>query len=105
MHSWGTRALWGWVRYGLKLMNVLTMDNPALVEQLYRSGLMPLMFSFFELENRNNNVHNVKLVLKVFPTHPPPRCAVQYSMIYSFKQFPCPAMHAPQDCNQRFFVW
>eukprot|EP00668_Euglena_longa_P012359 GGOE01014804.1.p1 GENE.GGOE01014804.1~~GGOE01014804.1.p1 ORF type:complete len:1299 (-),score=455.54 GGOE01014804.1:132-4028(-) len=50
--------------YGLKLMNVLTTENPALVVELYRSQLMPLMFSFFELENHNNNVHNVKLVLK-----------------------------------------
>mmetsp|Transcript_73167 Transcript_73167/g.128920 ORF Transcript_73167/g.128920 Transcript_73167/m.128920 type:complete len:1302 (-) Transcript_73167:67-3972(-) len=51
--------------YGLKLMNNVATENPAIVQELYARHLVPKFFEFFELEHRNNNVHNVKLILKV----------------------------------------
>ena len=46
-------------------MNNVATQNPALVKELHARNLVPKFFEFFELEHRNNNVHNVKLILKV----------------------------------------
>eukprot|EP01059_Diplonema_ambulator_P036517 TRINITY_DN9115_c0_g1_i3.p1 TRINITY_DN9115_c0_g1~~TRINITY_DN9115_c0_g1_i3.p1 ORF type:complete len:1157 (+),score=377.92 TRINITY_DN9115_c0_g1_i3:339-3809(+) len=51
--------------YGLKLLNSIATENPAFVAELAKKEWALKLFAFFELEHRNNNVHNVKLVLKV----------------------------------------
>ena len=51
--------------YGLKLLNSIATENVAYVKELAKKHWAVKLFAFFELEHRNNNVHNVKLVLKV----------------------------------------
>ncbi|KAF0985137.1 hypothetical protein FDP41_000176 [Naegleria fowleri] len=51
--------------YGLKLLNNIAEHNPGFVSVINHFSLIPKLFEFFELEHRNNNVHNVRLILKV----------------------------------------
>eukprot|EP01063_Lacrimia_lanifica_P003565 TRINITY_DN11905_c0_g2_i1.p1 TRINITY_DN11905_c0_g2~~TRINITY_DN11905_c0_g2_i1.p1 ORF type:complete len:1370 (+),score=549.00 TRINITY_DN11905_c0_g2_i1:155-4264(+) len=51
--------------YGLKLLNSVATENPQYVAELAGRDWMAKLFDFFELEHRNNNVHNVKLILKI----------------------------------------
>ena len=51
--------------YGLKLLNSIVTENPAYIAELTKPHWVEKLFGFFELEHRNNNVHNVKLVLKI----------------------------------------
>eukprot|EP00659_Diplonema_papillatum_P006532 gene6532-9978_t len=58
--------------YGLKLLNSIATEDPAFVDVLTKPEWTSKLFAFFELEHRNNNVHNVKLVLKVVRKVPLP---------------------------------
>lgn len=51
--------------HGLKLLNNIAERNPNFVLHISKYNIVPKLFDFFELEHRNNNVHNVKLILKV----------------------------------------
>ena len=48
--------------YGLKLLSHIVECNPAFVPTVHGLGLVPLFFEFFELDHRNNNIHNVRLI-------------------------------------------
>eukprot|EP01065_Artemidia_motanka_P001563 TRINITY_DN10716_c0_g2_i1.p1 TRINITY_DN10716_c0_g2~~TRINITY_DN10716_c0_g2_i1.p1 ORF type:complete len:1313 (+),score=400.41 TRINITY_DN10716_c0_g2_i1:120-4058(+) len=66
--------------YGLKLLNNIASKRqeffvPRLAEA---SELVPKLFKFFELEHRNNNVHNVKLILKVVACD-----AIPYQLVFN----------------------
>ena len=51
--------------YGLKLLNNIAEHNPGFISVIHRLDIVPKLFEFFELEHRNNNVHNVRLILKI----------------------------------------
>ena len=51
--------------YGLKLLNNIAEHNPGFIGVIHHFNIIPKLFEFFELEHRNNNVHNVRLILKV----------------------------------------
>jgi uncharacterized protein (DUF2249 family) len=51
--------------YGLKLLNNIAQHNPGFISVISKMELTSLIFNFFELEHRNNNVHNVRLILKI----------------------------------------
>jgi len=51
--------------YGLKLLNNIAEHNPGFISVVHHFNIIPKLFEFFELEHRNNNVHNVRLILKV----------------------------------------
>ncbi|KAL9648682.1 hypothetical protein ABK040_016309 [Willaertia magna] len=51
--------------YGLKLLNNIAEHNPGFIGAIHHFSIIPKLFEFFELEHRNNNVHNVRLILKV----------------------------------------
>jgi serine/threonine-protein kinase ULK4 len=50
--------------YTLKLMSLMTTADPSLVGTLHAHRLLPRVAEFFDVDHRNNNVHNVRLVLK-----------------------------------------
>ncbi|KAL0479591.1 hypothetical protein AKO1_007795 [Acrasis kona] len=51
--------------YGLKLLNNIAQHNAGFIAVISKMDLTSLIFNFFELEHRNNNVHNVRLILKI----------------------------------------
>jgi hypothetical protein len=65
--------------YGLKLLNNIAEHNANFVNQISKLELVPKLFEFFELEHRNNNVHNVRLILKVIAAD-----VLEDEVIYNF---------------------
>eukprot|EP01116_Phalansterium_solitarium_P006147 TRINITY_DN18452_c0_g1_i1.p1 TRINITY_DN18452_c0_g1~~TRINITY_DN18452_c0_g1_i1.p1 ORF type:complete len:1283 (+),score=487.38 TRINITY_DN18452_c0_g1_i1:196-4044(+) len=51
--------------WALKLINLLLDRNPSLVTHLQRQELVPIFFRFFQPENANNSLVNVRLIKKV----------------------------------------
>eukprot|EP01012_Entosiphon_sulcatum_P041191 TRINITY_DN55003_c0_g1_i1.p1 TRINITY_DN55003_c0_g1~~TRINITY_DN55003_c0_g1_i1.p1 ORF type:complete len:1276 (-),score=187.17 TRINITY_DN55003_c0_g1_i1:24-3851(-) len=51
--------------YALKLLNTVAGDNAPLLVALQSLGIADRLLSFFELTNRNNNVHNVRMIQKM----------------------------------------
>mmetsp|Transcript_5487 Transcript_5487/g.20548 ORF Transcript_5487/g.20548 Transcript_5487/m.20548 type:complete len:1380 (+) Transcript_5487:324-4463(+) len=53
--------------YGLKLLNNIAEQNVGFISIVKENHLdvIPKLFEFFQLEHKNNNVHNVRLMLKV----------------------------------------
>ncbi|KNC51741.1 uncharacterized protein AMSG_07810 [Thecamonas trahens ATCC 50062] len=48
--------------YTLRLLDTVVETWPSLVGELVNLGLLPKLLSFFSVENKLNNVHNVKLI-------------------------------------------
>eukprot|EP01012_Entosiphon_sulcatum_P034139 TRINITY_DN43244_c0_g1_i1.p1 TRINITY_DN43244_c0_g1~~TRINITY_DN43244_c0_g1_i1.p1 ORF type:complete len:1236 (-),score=180.50 TRINITY_DN43244_c0_g1_i1:7-3477(-) len=51
--------------YALKLLSTAISEAPQLVWELWQRDLVQPLFDFFELNHRNNNVHNVRLILRI----------------------------------------
>lgn len=66
--------------FGLKLLNHIAERNSFFIEPMHELGLVPKLFEFFELEHRNNNVHNVRLILKVISASANTSLAAMYQM-------------------------
>eukprot|EP00761_Pharyngomonas_kirbyi_P000355 gb/GECH01000355.1/.p1 GENE.gb/GECH01000355.1/~~gb/GECH01000355.1/.p1 ORF type:complete len:1235 (+),score=314.16 gb/GECH01000355.1/:1-3705(+) len=55
--------------YGLKLLNNIAEHKKEYIPHIQHHNLIPKIFEFFELEHKNNNVHNVMLIRKLIESH------------------------------------
>lgn len=69
--------------FGLKLLNIVLERNPSLLATVQKLNLIPVFFEFFQLDNTNNNITNIKLIKKVVESsHVDKKLVFQYGMTY-----------------------
>ena len=53
------------ISFGLKLLNIILERNPTFISTVNRLNLTQKFFDFFQLDNPNNNITNIKLIKKL----------------------------------------